>query len=259
MTKRIVFFDIDGTLLDRNKQLPLSASAAVRQLQSAGHDVVLATGRSPFMLADVARELNIRSYVGFNGQYVVWHGELIYCNPFAPDDLHRLSAFAERNRHPLVYLDHQDMRSSIDNHLDVETCFRSLCYRQPAYDPQFYRNRDIYQTMLFCREGEDEAYRRAFPELQFVRWHPLSLDILPGGGSKANGIKHMLHRLGHHPQDAYAFGDNLNDMEMLGYIGNSVAMGNAPDEVKRIARYVTPEADQHGIARGLRMVGLLPE
>ncbi|MNJ71697.1 putative bifunctional phosphatase/peptidyl-prolyl cis-trans isomerase [compost metagenome] len=97
-----------------------------------------------------------------------------------------------------------------------------------------------------------------FTGLHFVRWHPFSLDVLPGGGSKANGIAQLIGRLGFTPEEAYAFGDNLNDVEMLRYVGHSVAMGNAPDSVKQIAQYVTTDVDQDGIANGLRMVGLLP-
>lgn len=72
--RAIVFFDIDGTLLDHRKRLPGSAKEAIQALQDLGHEVALATGRSPFMLQRVAEELGIDSYIGFNGQYVVMKG-----------------------------------------------------------------------------------------------------------------------------------------------------------------------------------------
>ena len=58
-------------------------------------------------------------------------------------------------------------------------------------------------------------------------------------------------------EDCYAFGDNYNDVEMLQYVPNSVAMGNAPDEVKSYARHITADVGNDGIARGLEKVGLL--
>lgn len=255
--KRILFFDIDGTLLDHNKRIPLSTKQAIQELKAAGHEIILASGRSPFMLEAVAKELKIASYVGFNGQYVVLHGELIYTNPFQTELLNELAKFAKNAQHPLVYLDPQTMGSSMKRHPYVETCFNSLQYAYPSFDPCFYYQRNIYQTMLFCTETEEKDYITHFPSLQFVRWHPLSMDVLPAGGSKANGIMQIMKKLGSDPGDAYAFGDNLNDIEMFQYIGNSIAMGNSPDSVKRLARYVTTDVDQGGIAHGLRMVGLL--
>ncbi|MFD2703528.1 Cof-type HAD-IIB family hydrolase [Paenibacillus shunpengii] len=256
--KRLIFFDIDGTLLDYNKRIPTSSRQAIYELKAAGHEIVLATGRSPFMLQAVAAELEIHSYVGFNGQYVVLNDQLVYANPHLTDELSRLAAVAEQSGHALVYLDHETMRASQAYDPYVEECMGSLKYPHPEYDPDFYHQRSIYQSMLFCPEHEEGQYRKRFTSLQFVRWHPYSLDVLPGGGSKANGIKQLLHYMQYDPREAYAFGDNLNDMEMLQYIGNSVAMGNSPEAVKQHAKYVTTDVDKDGIANGLRMVGLLP-
>ncbi|OXS58372.1 hydrolase Cof [Cohnella sp. CIP 111063] len=256
-TKRVLFFDIDGTLLDERKRLPSSAKEALRRLQEAGHELVLASGRSPFMIARLAEELRIDSYVGFNGQYVVLRGERIYTNPFRTDDLRALSGFASRRGHPLVYLNEGQMRGSVNYHPYVDECIGSLRHEHPACDPRFYERTDVYQTMLFCREGEERPYEEAFPGLRFVRWHPRSVDVLPTGGSKANGIAQLIGRLDFDPEQAYAFGDNLNDVEMFRYVGHSVAMGNAPEAVKKLARYVTTAVDRDGIANGLRLVGLL--
>lgn len=256
--RAIVFFDIDGTLLDHRKRLPDSAKEAIQALRKLGHEVALATGRSPFMLQRIAEELRIDSYVGFNGQYVVMRGERICTNPFREEELGKLSRFAAASGHPLVYLDENSMRCSMMHHPYVEQCIASLEYAHPEHDPEYFQGRPIYQTMLFCTEAEERQYRERFAGLRFVRWHPYSLDVLPGRGSKAHGIAQLIHRMGFEPEEAYAFGDNLNDLEMLQYVGHGIAMGNAPDCVKQAARYVTSDVDRHGIARGLRMVGLLP-
>lgn len=255
---KMIFFDVDGTLLDHRKRLPASAKKAIQALQLLGHEVALATGRSPFMLQRVADELGIDSYVGFNGQYVVKRGKRIYANPFREEQLDELSRFAAASGHPLVYLNEESMRSSMQHHAYVEQCISSLEYPHPECDPEYFRGRSIYQTMLFCEEAEEQQYRDRFAGLRFVRWHPYSLDVLPSGGSKANGIAQLIRSMGFEPEEVYAFGDNLNDLEMLQYVGHGVAMGNAPGSVKEIARYVTTAVDQHGIAYGLRMVGLLP-
>ncbi|SFE93347.1 hypothetical protein SAMN04487969_109185 [Paenibacillus algorifonticola] len=255
--RSIIFFDIDGTLLGRNKRLVPSAKHAIKALQEEGHLVALASGRSPFMLEALRQELGIQTYVSFNGQYVVHEGEVIFSNPFRRADMEQLSEYARQYRTPLVYLDAATMAASSEQHPYVQTCFSALNYDSPPYDPVFYRERDIYQMMLFDKQKEDDGYKNKFPQLHFVRWHAYSADVLPGGGSKAQGISQLLQKLGAAPEEAYAFGDQLNDLEMLQYIGQSVAMGNAPDEVKQIAKYVTKDVDDDGIAYGLELVGLL--
>ena len=81
--------------------------------------------------------------------------------------------------------------------------------------------------------------------------------FFPLGGSKAMGIEKFIEKKGFTKDQVYAFGDYLNDIEMLQYVGHGVAMGNAPEEVKNVARYVTKDVSENGIAYGLEMVGLL--
>lgn len=256
-TKKLIFFDIDGTLLDRHNRIPASAKQAVLALQENGHMVALASGRSPFMLEQIRLELGLESYVSFNGQYVMHQGELIHSNPICSDALNQLSAFASLSGHPLVYLDRSQMSCSQEYHPHVDLCLTSLGVAHPRYEKQFCETRLIYQTMLFCTEEEEASYREKFRDLKFVRWHPLSMDVLPAGGSKAEGISILADRTGFTPEHVYAFGDNFNDIEMFRYAGCSIAMGNAPHSLQQIASHVTANAEQDGILHGLKWAGLL--
>ena len=87
----IIFFDIDGTLLDTDKNLPESAKRAVARLKEDGHIVAIATGRAPFMYEELRKELGIDTFVSCNGQYVVLEGEVIYRNPLHREDLAALT------------------------------------------------------------------------------------------------------------------------------------------------------------------------
>src|SRR5690625_6342097 len=71
MHEKIVFFDIDGTLVDDDKNIPVSAKQAIDELKRNDVYVAIATGRAPFMFEHIRQELEIESYVSFNGQYVV--------------------------------------------------------------------------------------------------------------------------------------------------------------------------------------------
>ncbi|CAM3691776.1 Cof-type HAD-IIB family hydrolase [Mesobacillus zeae] len=254
---KIVFFDIDGTLLDHNKVLPASAKEAIAELKKKGIFVAIATGRAPFMFKPLREELDLDSYVSFNGQYVVFENEAIYKNPLDETELVRISGESAKNGHPLIYMNEHTMKATAASHSSIETCMGSLKFPHPEKDENFFKARDIYQTLIFCKTGEEDAYVREYPGFHFIRWHPLSSDILPSGGSKAEGIKKMAGRLGFRLEDVYAFGDGLNDIEMLQSVGTGVAMGNALDEVKSHADLVTADVAEDGIWNGLKKLGLI--
>ncbi|MFK2824851.1 Cof-type HAD-IIB family hydrolase [Bacillus sp. B190/17] len=256
MTK-IVFFDIDGTLLDHNKQLPPKTKEAVRLLRDNGVYTAIATGRAPFMFEDLREELDIHSFVSFNGQYVVFEGEVIYVNPLAAEALDRLKQYADQSGHPLVYMTEKVMKANCSGDTYIEESISSLKFPYPKVSPQFYKENDLYQTLVFCEESEESPYREQFPEFSFIRWHPYSLDILPAGGSKAEGIKKMMERLRFETAEVYAFGDGLNDIEMLELAGTGVAMGNALPPVKEIADMVTVDVDEDGIYLALKELRLI--
>ncbi|WP_160719461.1 Cof-type HAD-IIB family hydrolase [Bacillus sp. USDA818B3_A] len=256
--KSIIFFDIDGTLLNHDKKLPLSTKESIFKLKELGHEVAIATGRAPFMFEDLREELDIHTYVSYNGQYVVLKGEELYRNPLKISSLEKLTETALQNNHPVVFMDHEDMRANVPEHSYIKESISTLKIgRFPIHDPHYYKGRELFQTLLFCPEGEEKQYEQEFNDFDFVRWHPVSVDVLPKGGSKAQGIKKVVESLGIPEDRQYAFGDGLNDMEMLTAIRNSVAMGNAEEIVKSAAKYVTKSVEDDGIFHGLQMVGLL--
>ncbi|WP_169081477.1 Cof-type HAD-IIB family hydrolase [Paenibacillus sp. PL91] len=259
MTKKLIFFDIDGTLVDHEKKIPASTEQAIAELMEAGHEVVIATGRGPFMLKPVSEALNIKSYVSFNGSYVVYNDEVVYSHSIDPDRLAELSQISIANKHPLVFMTPEGMRSSTDQTAYVDDIEEALRLKLPPLEPDYYIGRDIYQCLLYCKEEDEGYYKQNFAELGFIRWHVYGSDLLPPGGSKARGIQAIIERAGFNDEDVYAFGDGINDLEMLQYVHHSVAMGNSPDVVKQAARYVTKDVSEDGILFGLRMVGLLKD
>ncbi|WP_062049680.1 Cof-type HAD-IIB family hydrolase [Bacillus sp. JCM 19034] len=257
--KSLVFFDIDGTLLREDKTLPESTKEAIFTLKRDGHEVAIATGRAPFMFEDIRKELEIDTYVSYNGQFVVLNGEVLYTNPLHTEALVALTEDAVNHQHPIIYMDHEDMKANVPpEHAYITESIASLKISHVlTHDPLYYQGRDLYQSLLFCLEGEESTYEQNYPDFDFIRWHPLSVDVLPKGGSKAVGIEKIVEKLGYPKEKQYAFGDGLNDIEMLSHIHNSVAMGNAVKEVQDAAKYVTKSVEDDGIYHGLKMVGLL--
>ena len=91
MEQSIIFFDIDGTLVNEQKNVPQSAKDAIRELKKQGHIVAIATGRPQFMFKDIREELNIDTYVSYSGQYVVLNGQVIHTNPIDKRSLKQMT------------------------------------------------------------------------------------------------------------------------------------------------------------------------
>jgi len=255
--KKIVFFDIDGTLLDHEKKLPESTKKAIHLLQENDVFVAIATGRAPFMFEGLREELGIDSYVSFNGQFVVFENEVIYESSLNEEELKKLFEHAKTNEHPLVFMNEKTMKASVKHHSYIEESLGSLNFPHPEDDDSFYINRKMYQSLLFCENQHEKLYFSNYPQFEFIRWHPYSVDVLPKGGSKAEGIKKMIDRLGFALKDVYAFGDGLNDLEMLKAVGTGVAMGNGVPEAKKLANLITSDVSNDGIWNGLKELQLI--
>lgn len=259
MEKKIVFFDLDGTVLNEDKQILESTKTAIRLLQDKGIYTAIATGRVPLMFDWILEELNIDSYVSTNGQYVVFEGKEIYSNPLDPEMLNSITDVATSKGHAIAYCNHQYVKVSEESHPFIATSFDVLKMDYPSVDREFYKHSPVYQGHLYCDIEDEQLYVERYPEYKFVRWDRYAADILPKGSSKANGIQKLLEVVGIKVENSYAFGDGLNDLEMLSFIGTGIAMGNAVPEAKAAADIITDSCSEDGIFNGLINVGLLEE
>lgn len=259
MKKKLLFFDIDGTLYNSMKKLPNSAREAIEEARKRGHEIAIATGRSPFFLKEVSEELQIDSYVSFNGQFVVYKGQAISKRPIPQKSLQKLTDLAEKKNLPIVYLDEHRMTSATEFHNEVKISMDSLFYPMPEFDEEHYKSADIYQALLYASVEQKVEFIKEFPELTFIRWHKFSDDVINCDVSKAYGIEQFIKHTDFTMADTIVFGDGLNDVEMLTLLakeGVSVAMGNAVSEAKAVATFVTDHVDEDGLAKAMKKLDL---
>lgn len=257
MRYKIVFFDIDGTLLNTDHTIPQSTHDAVQQLKQNGVHLAIATGRSPYHLMPIAQELGIDTFVGFNGSYVMNRGKLIHHTPLGVSTLRTLEEMATGNDHPMVFLSADSCFANVMDHPHVIASFQSLSLPAPGFRHRYWEETPIYQAFLYCSQQEEHTYVGRFEEVSYIRWHEHVLDIIPRNGSKARGIEAVLHHFGLSPSEAVAFGDGLNDREMLSYVGMGVAMGNAHEDLKPFANLITRHVNDDGIHHGLTQLRLI--
>ncbi|AFS70972.1 MULTISPECIES: Cof-type HAD-IIB family hydrolase [Exiguobacterium] len=255
--QKVVFFDIDGTLLHDGHFVPESTKLAIKQLQENGVYVAIATGRGPAMLSGVRELLNIDTIIGYNGQIVVHQNEIIYKRPQPTADLEHLTARAHKNGHTLVYLGENQGFSTKPSDQLVQESLGKLDIPLPAFHEQAFLTHDVFQTLVYCTAEEEAEYVQNYQAFDFIRWHPHAMDVINVGSSKADGIKQFLKLTNIRREDTFAFGDALNDLEMLRYVGTGIAMGNGLAETKAAADFVTKHILEDGIAHGLKEFQLI--
>lgn len=256
MSYQVVFFDIDFTLVNKEKEIPQDTIEAIDKLKKSGIIVAIATGRPPYMFDPIAKKLGIETFVSINGSLVIHKGKVIHRHIFEKEALAELEEQAAKNGHALSYFAAEGSFSNQPELPYILECFKELKYPPPAYHPTAWKEFDIFQALVYCTQQEEHLYQ-PLEAFRFVRWHEYSMDGIPHGSSKAKGIEVLLDHLGIDRSKAVAFGDGLNDREMLSYVGMGVAMGNAHEELKAHADFITNSVDNGGIAYGLQHLNLI--
>ena len=248
MPYKVIFFDMDGTLLNEQKQIPEDT-----------RNTVIATGRSPFHVRKLAEDLGIETLVCFNGAYVEHKGEVVYSTPIDVHSIEKLYQLVMARNHALVYLSDDSFYATHEGNEMVNRAVSSILFDPPGMDAEVFRNKPIYQCWLHCAEGEEGVYEQddTLQNVRFFRWHDVSLDVMPKDGSKAKGIEALLQHLTVDRSEAIAFGDGKNDIEMIQFVGMGVAMGNAHPDVFPHANYVTKHVDEGGISHALKELNIL--
>ena len=255
---KAVFFDIDGTLVSfKTHRVPDSAKRAIAALRAKGVRVFIASGRQLLAINNL-EDLQFDGYVTLNGGYCIVGEQVIYKHSMPSEDMVSLVQYMEeRENFPCIFV-HEN--AFCINYTDERTdeVFRLLNFPQPPTLPlREAATGDIFQLVAFFTKEQEKAIMAVMPHCEATRWNPLFSDVIPKGSSKQVGVDKMLDYFGISWDESMAFGDGGNDVLMLKHVGIGVAMGNAEDEVKRAADYVTDSVDEDGVEKALRHFGVI--
>ncbi|AFU97306.1 HAD family hydrolase [Simiduia agarivorans] len=263
---RLVFFDIDGTLLDREGQLQPATRKAIATLHQRGVMTAFASGRPPFAADALQAELQLTGpSVFYTGGHCVWQGSTFADHTLAPDEWH---ALARQARAQSIYLegyfdDHyvtcsaSDITAEHARHLRVQP--RLLPFgqwpRQPAKKLLLGVNLEREPEGLAALEADFPAFHFAYAHLPSrPQWQFAS--VVSRFVDKTDLFHRLVNHLGLVPGQVAAFGDGGSDQAFLQAAGHGVAMGNASAQVKACARWVTRPSWEDGVAYGLdRLLG----
>lgn len=255
---KAIFFDLDGTLISfETHQIPQSAKDAIRQLRERGIKVFVATGRHKSTKEDL-KDLVFDGYVTLNGSVCLIGDETIYKEHIPKKDIHALINYVRHvESFPCVFVE-EDFRSLNYRNEATDEIFSLLNYPEtPVCDMDLIKDKQIYQVLAFFEEGQEERIMQTLPDCKTTRWNPIFTDIVPAGSDKWTGITKMLDYYHILPEETMTFGDGGNDISMLQHAGIGVALGNAADEVKKNADYVTDTVENDGVLKAVMHFGLL--
>lgn len=244
---KIAFFDIDGTLLKLGcKELSPNTLGALQQLQRSGILLCMATGRS-YPAIPHFDGIKFDIYLTFNGSYVVSHNRVIRKEPLHHDDVACIVRnLKQMNRAIAISNTNSVVTNGTDPELEQYFSFgSSKLIIADNFDELC--NGDVFQIMCSCRKEEYSKILEGTTNTQITAWWDKAADIIPLSGGKGAAVADVLKYFGFSKDEAIAFGDGINDIEMLQAVGTGVAMGNAKAAVKKMADEICESVEDDGV------------
>lgn len=245
--KKYFFFDIDGTLAVGNpgRYIPESAKNTIKKLEELGHFCAIATGRSQAMAIDHCREMGFKNMVSDGGSGVTIENKLIKIDPIDKNMAIKLiEECDEKGFSWAVSFDNTKTRYSKTSKFLEDTNNDTYMETAVKEDLDLYSLDLIYKVYVACTL-ENEGQLDLLKEMPFGRYHDTYVFVEPD--DKSIGIKSVLDYYNAPYEDAVVFGDGKNDLKMFRDEWTSIAMGNAIDELKQKATFVTKNAEDDGI------------
>ncbi|WP_125565422.1 Cof-type HAD-IIB family hydrolase [Companilactobacillus insicii] len=256
---KLIATDMDGTFLNSQNSYDFESFEEVHKLIDA-NDIkfVVASGNQYFQLRSFFEKYPETIYVSENGALIMFNGTEYWSSSFTP----------------INYMKVVDIASQIPN-LQLVACGKKSAYVLDTISDELFKDINKYyfrlkkvtsfkdvddEILKFASNCPNEVTDKLVIELMVsldgiaipVSSGHGSIDIIKPGVNKATGLKKLSELLNISPEEMCAFGDGGNDIEMLEYVGDGVAMGNATDEVKSAASHVTNSNNQNGVVDYIR-------
>lgn len=260
MNYQMIVLDLDGTLTNSSKELTEPTRKALIEIQEAGKQVVLASGRPINGVVPLAKKLELERFGGyilaFNGGRIVncSTGEVIY-NKTLPSKVIR-PVFDIVKKYPgvdILTYDKEYIYSGL--HTNEYTRLESFINRMKILHTVDFVERLTFPVNKILVCGDPNLLEKMMAELQkhfhqflnIYRSDPFFLEIMPQNIDKAYSLKKLLGSIGLSSDSMICCGDGFNDLSMIRYAGLGVAMANAQSVIKESADFITKSNDEDGV------------
>lgn len=262
MDKKIIFFDIDGTILShRTGNISDSTRSAIQKARENGHLTFINTGRTLAEIEAAITDVGFDGLICGCGTYINYHGTVLLHQEIAPrlakeivDDLRSYQMDGLLEGTDEIYYDttiyYDRLLTQRDTHRDI------YHFNVRTWDvPEIHMDK-------FCIWTENKAnfslffdkYKELF---DFIDRKGRLFEVVPKGYSKATGIEFVINHFGIKRENTYALGDGPNDHLMLNYVKHSIAMGNADPDTQKLVSFITKDVDEDGVAYALKHFNII--
>lgn len=244
---KTIFFDVDGTLVShKTDSVPESTRKALKLLHENGYKLVLATGRDMSQLKKLpVKDLKFDGYLTMNGQLCLdGDGKEIFGNPIDEVDTEKMIELIKEKRVPITTIGKE---GPYINFVTDQVVAAQKAVSSKVAPIGKYHGEEVYQFIAYGDRNELKTLVDELPNCKLSWWNEYAVDIISKNGGKLAGIKKYLELQNQTLDDAMAFGDGENDLEMLKAVKVGVAMSNGEEHVKQIADYVTTDINKDGI------------
>ena len=269
MKYKLLVLDVDGTLLNNEKEISKRTLSTLLKAQHTGIRIVLASGRPTSGLLPLAKALEMGNFggyiVSYNGAQIInaENGEVMFDKRINPELIPYLEKKARKNNFSIfTYHDEYLLTDNADNvHIRREAWLNNLRIME---EEEFSIAIDFAPCKCVLVSDDEEALRgleahwkrRLDGVLDVFPSEPYFLEVVPCGVDKANTLGVLMEQLGVKREEVIAIGDGVADVTMLQLAGKSVAMGHAQDSVKICADYVTASNEEDGVAQAVEKLVL---
>ena len=280
MDKKIIFLDVDGTLIDYEAKLPASAAKAVEMARANGHKVYICTGCSKAEI--LQRHLcELDGMIGGNGAYVEDHDQVVMHQGLTKEQVkhivdwcneRQLGFYLEANSgmycndYMLTQGPETMIKYSLGKGADLDKAKQSSKSFIDSFihltGDDLYRE-DVNKISFILSSYQDHLDSKVeFPDLEANTWGgkgevALFGDLGPNGITKRHAIEVLLDYLGADAKNTISFGDAKIDLSMFECCAYNVAMGNGGKEIKEAADYITTDVNDDGLYRAFEFLNLI--
>lgn len=260
----VIFFDIDGTIIDDSThQIPPSAIRAVEKLKENGHIAIINTGRPYYQVDPRIKSMAFRGFsCGCGMEVLLDDAWLVRAKPPAPLRAQTLNCCRAHHMHS--FYETEDGGILLDGESSTHPIMSKEVLRLqtagfPIHHVQEGETPDFVKFVTFPDEVTDlAAFKSEMSQYYTIidRENDM-LELVLKGFTKAAGMQRILDTLGTSPRDTFAIGDSTNDLPMFSLAAHTICMSGGAEEVKRVCEYVTSTVLEDGIEKALRHYSLI--
>lgn len=270
--KKILFFDIDGTLINEKKEVSVTTALALKRLKQAGHKVFICTGRTKCMLPKVVTDLEFDGFVLGGGTALEYEGKSLMLKELTYEQIMYLTNLLKKYNisyvyegQDLVYMERESFKDERSYYKNFITTLGKVCVAVDSYEAIkaskitcVYPGNITKEDRTAFADALKDGYHAVFHERvdNGIMTDGL-VEILPKGHTKGTGIEKVAELLGLNMNQTVGVGDSNNDLEMLEVVNTAICMGNGSKQAKALSDFITKGVNEDGILYAMETLGFI--